>query len=49
VDTSIPYRGGVAHVVQQLVGGLKSAMAYAGSKDIQSLIENAKFVRTPTK
>ena len=46
VDTSIPYRGSVAHVAQQLVGGLRSAMAYTGSKDIPAMIENAEFVRT---
>jgi IMP dehydrogenase len=44
VDTSIPYRGGVAHTVQYLVEGLKSAMAYTGSRDIKSMIENAEFV-----
>ncbi|MFH1159159.1 MAG: IMP dehydrogenase [Pseudomonadota bacterium] len=45
VDTSVPYRGGVAHMVRHLVGGLKSAMAYTGSKDIPAMIENAEFVR----
>ncbi|MBI3440799.1 MAG: IMP dehydrogenase [Proteobacteria bacterium] len=44
-DISTPYRGDVAHVVQQLLGGLKSAMAYSGSKDVQAMIENAEFVR----
>jgi IMP dehydrogenase len=46
VDTSVPYRGAVAHVVQELIGGLKLAMAYTGSKDIPAMIENAEFVRT---
>jgi IMP dehydrogenase len=46
IDTSIPYRGGVAHMVQHLVGGLKLAMAYTGSRDIPAMIENAEFVRT---
>ncbi len=45
VDTSVPYRGGVAHMVRHLVGGLKSAMAYTGSNDIKTMIENAEFVR----
>lgn len=46
VDTSVPYRGSVEHVVQQLIIGLKAAMAYTGSKDIRAMIENAEFVRT---
>lgn len=45
VDTSVPYRGSVVHMVNQLVGGVKSAMAYTGAKDIASLHENAEFVR----
>ena len=45
VDTSVPYRGPVVHTVQNLVSGLKSAMAYTGSADIRSMIENAEFVR----
>lgn len=45
VDTSVPYKGSVAHVVRHLVNGLKTGMAYAGSADIRSMIENAEFVR----
>jgi IMP dehydrogenase len=45
VDTSVPYRGSVAHIVQHLVTGLKSAMAYTGAADIRTMIENAEFVR----
>jgi IMP dehydrogenase len=45
VDTSVPYRGSVAHAVNHLVSGLKSALAYTGSADIRAMIENAEFVR----
>jgi IMP dehydrogenase len=45
VDTSVPYRGSVVHMVNQLVSGLKTAMAYTGSKDITALRENAELVR----
>lgn len=44
-DTSIPYRGGVEHMVKYLIAGLKAAMAYTGSEDIRDLIEKAEFVR----
>jgi IMP dehydrogenase len=45
VDTSVPYRGSVEHVVNHLISGLKIAMAYSGSPDIRTLIDNAEFVR----
>lgn len=46
VDTSIPYRGPVAHMVNLLVGGLKTAMAYTGNENIKSMHENAELIRT---
>ncbi|MBI1216516.1 MAG: CBS domain-containing protein [Alphaproteobacteria bacterium] len=45
VDTTVPYRGSVVHVVNQLVTGLKTAMAYTGSQDVWTMRENAEFVR----
>lgn len=45
VDTSVPYRGSVTHVVEHMVAGLKAAMAYTGSKDMTFMRENAEFVR----
>jgi IMP dehydrogenase len=44
LDTSTPYRGGVSYMTAHLLSGLKFAMAYTGSKDIKSMIENAEFV-----
>ncbi len=46
VDTSLPYRGAVAQVVNQLVGGLKTAMAYTGNRDIAGMRENAELIKT---
>lgn len=45
VDTSAPYRGSAEHVVNHLLAGLKTAMAYTGSADVRAFIENAEFVR----
>lgn len=45
VDTSVSYRGPVVRLVGDLVGGLKSAMAYTGSRDIAHFRGNAEFVR----
>ncbi|PHQ70628.1 MAG: IMP dehydrogenase [Sneathiella sp.] len=45
VEGRVPHRGPANAVVHQLVGGLKAAMGYTGSKDIADLQENATFVR----
>lgn len=44
VEGRVPYRGKVADIVYQLIGGLKSSMGYLGSKDIATLWKNAEFV-----
>jgi len=41
----VPYKGPLADVIYQLVGGLRAAMGYTGSPDIGSMKENARFVR----
>jgi len=40
----VPYKGIVAEVIYQLVGGLRASMGYCGAKDIPAL-KNAKFVK----
>jgi IMP dehydrogenase len=45
VEGVTPYVGHVAEVMYQLVGGLKSAMGYSGTKTISELQKNAKFIR----
>jgi IMP dehydrogenase len=40
----VPFKGSVAEVLYQLVGGLKAGMGYCGARDIASL-RNAKFVK----
>ncbi len=45
VEGMVPYRGTVSEVVYQLMGGLRSAMGYAGCGNIEELRKNAKFVR----
>lgn len=43
----VPYKGLVAEVLYQLVGGLKAGMGYCGAKNIETLGE-AKFVKITT-
>jgi IMP dehydrogenase len=45
IEGQVPYRGSVANVTHQLVGGLRAAMGYAGSANIQDLQSNGRLVR----
>ncbi len=44
VEGRVPYKGSVADVIYQLVGGLRAGMGYCGTKNIEELRKNAKFV-----
>ncbi len=41
----VPYRGTLSSNIQQLVGGLKAGMGYAGCRTIQELREKARFMK----
>lgn len=41
----VDYKGTLAEVMYQFVGGLRAGMGYCGATDIQSLQEKSKFVR----
>jgi len=45
IEGQVPYKGAVATVLHQLVGGLRAAMGYVGARDIADLHGKAKFVR----
>jgi len=45
VEGVTPYVGHVGEVIYQLIGGLKSAMGYTGSKTIGEMHSKARFVR----
>ena len=45
VEGRIPYKGAVAQIVHQLVGGLRAAMGYTGSATIDALHKRASFIR----
>ena len=44
VEAVVPYRGHVAEIIYQLVGGLRSALSYGGAHTIQELQANAEFI-----
>jgi IMP dehydrogenase len=45
VEGNVAYRGPLAEVVTQLVGGLRQAMGYSGTKTITQLRERSQFIR----
>jgi IMP dehydrogenase len=45
VEGRVPYRGTVASVVHQLIGGLRASMGYVGAGTVAELKEKGKFVR----
>ena len=45
IEGRVPYKGPVADVLYQLVGGLRSGMGYCGAATIAELRKNAQFVR----
>ena len=45
VEGRVPYRGRLAEMTYQLVGGLRAGMGYCGAATIDDLRRDAKFVR----
>ncbi len=45
IEGRVAYKGTVAEMVTQLVGGLRAGMGYTGCHNIKELQQNAKFVR----
>ncbi len=45
IEGRVPYRGSVAMIVHQMVGGLKSGMGYCGASTIAELLQKTRFVR----
>ena len=45
VEGRVPYRGTLSNYVYQLVGGLRAGMGYCGTRTIEELRQNARFVR----
>jgi IMP dehydrogenase len=41
----VPYKGVLADLVYQLVGGLRAGMGYCGCSTIEDLHDRAKFLR----
>jgi len=45
IEGRVPYKGPLSAIVHQLMGGLRAAMGYTGSADIEIMRTRPKFVR----
>ena len=45
VEGRVPYKGSLGALTDQLVGGLKSGMGYAGAENLKDLAARSRFVR----
>src|ERR1700691_1396690 len=45
IEGQVPYKGPLAGLVDQLVGGLRSGMGYCGVQNLKELQERSRFIR----
>ncbi len=45
IEGRVPYKGPVSAIIQQLMGGVRSAMGYTGSANIEEMRTKPEFVR----
>lgn len=45
IEGRVPYKGSVSAIVHQMMGGVRSAMGYTGSPDIETMRSTPRFVR----
>ncbi len=48
IEGRVPYKGSVATMMHQLVGGLRAGMGYCGAETVAALRERAQFIRVTT-
>lgn len=44
IEGRVPFRGSIAGIVHQMMGGLRASMGYCGSENIEAFWEKAEFV-----
>jgi IMP dehydrogenase len=45
IEGRVPYKGSAFHIIEMIIGGLKSGMGYAGCGTIPELQKKAKFIK----
>ncbi len=45
IEGQVPYKGPIAPILHQMVGGLRAAMGYVGAADLPTFRQKARFIR----
>ncbi len=45
IEGQVAYKGPIAAILHQMVGGLRAAMGYTGAANLQAFRDNARFIR----
>ena len=45
IEGRVAYKGSLANTIDQLIGGLRAGMGYCGTKDLEALRTDSKFIR----
>ncbi len=45
IEGRVPYKGSASHIIEMMIGGLKSGMGYAGTRTIPEFQKKAKFIK----
>ena len=45
VEARVPYRGPIATITHQLLGGLRASMGYSGARNLKEMSERARMIR----
>ena len=45
IEGQVPYKGPIAPILHQMVGGLRAAMGYVGAANLPQFRERARFIR----
>jgi IMP dehydrogenase len=45
IEGQVPYKGPIAPILHQMIGGLRAAMGYVGAGDLETFRKRARFIR----
>src|SRR5690625_604873 len=45
IEGLVAYKGSLLNTIEQLIGGVRAGMGYCGTKDLESLRNDAQFMR----
>jgi IMP dehydrogenase len=45
IEGRVPFKGPVANIIHQLIGGLRASMGYVGAANLKEMREKARFVK----